>query len=113
MGIMKEWESSSSLFGANAPFIEELYETWLGNPDAVPAEWAGYFVELRGDAKDVPHAPVVASFVELGKSRRVQGAMIDATTMAKQVSTVHLRLTITSQYSRRLIESSSGPPGAC
>ena len=85
MGIMKEWESSSSLFGANAPFIEELYETWLGNPDAVPAEWAGYFVELRGDAKDVPHAPVVASFVELGKSRRVQGAMIDATTMAKQV----------------------------
>jgi 2-oxoglutarate dehydrogenase E1 component len=85
MGIMKEWESSSSLFGANAPFIEELYETWLGNPDAVPAEWAGYFAELRGDAKDVPHAPVVASFVELGKSRRVQGAMIDATTMAKQV----------------------------
>ena len=51
----------------------------------MPAEWAGYFVELRGDAKDVPHAPVVASFVELGKSRRVQGAMIDATTMAKQV----------------------------
>ena len=48
MGIMKEWESSSSLFGANAPFIEELYETWLGNPDAVPAEWAGYFAELRG-----------------------------------------------------------------
>ena len=85
MGIMKEWESTSSLFGANAPFIEELYETWLGNPDAVPAEWAGYFAELRGDAKDVPHAPVVASFVELGKSRRVQGAMIDATTMAKQV----------------------------
>jgi 2-oxoglutarate dehydrogenase E1 component len=85
MGVMKEWESSSSLFGANAPFIEELYETWLGNPDAVPAEWAGYFAELRGDAKDVPHAPVVASFVELGKSRRVQGAMIDATTMAKQV----------------------------
>ena len=85
MGIMKEWESTSSLFGANAPFIEELYETWLGNPDAVPAEWAGYFTELRGDAKDVPHAPVVASFVELGKSRRVQGAMIDATTMAKQV----------------------------
>ena len=85
MGNMKEWESSSSLFGANAPFIEELYETWLARPDAVPAEWAGYFAELKGDAEDVPHAPVVASFVELGKSRRVQGAMVDATTMAKQV----------------------------
>ncbi len=85
MGNMKEWESSSSLFGANAPFIEELYEIWLARPDAVPAEWAGYFAELKGDAEDVPHAPVVASFVELGKSRRVQGAMVDATTMAKQV----------------------------
>ena len=90
MGIMKEWESSSSLFGANAPFIEELYETWLAHPDAVPAEWAGYFAELKGDAEDVPHAPVVASFVELGKSRRVQGAMVDATTMAKQVLVLRL-----------------------
>ena len=90
MGIMKEWESSSSLFGANAPFIEELYETWLARPDAVPAEWAGYFAELKGDAEDVPHAPVVASFVELGKSRRVQGAMVDATTMAKQVLVLRL-----------------------
>ncbi|CAG0966818.1 2-oxoglutarate dehydrogenase E1 component [Burkholderiales bacterium] len=90
MGIMKEWESSSSLFGANAPFIEELYETWLSHPGSVPAEWAGYFAELRGDAQDVAHAPVVASFVELGRSRRAQGAMVDSTTMAKQVLVLRL-----------------------
>jgi 2-oxoglutarate dehydrogenase E1 component len=90
MGVMKAWESTSSLFGANAPFIEELYETWLSHPGSVPAEWAEYFAELKGDAQDVPHAPVVASFVELGKSGRLRGAMVDATTMAKQVLVLRL-----------------------
>ena len=90
MGVMKDWESTTSLFGANAPFIEELYETWLSHPGSVPAEWAEYFAELKGDARDVPHAPVVASFVELGKSGRVRGAMVDTTTMAKQVLVLRL-----------------------
>jgi 2-oxoglutarate dehydrogenase E1 component len=90
MGVMKEREGSSSLLGANAPFIEELYETWLAHPESVPAEWAGYFAELRGDSPDVPHAPVVQSFVELGRSGRVRGAMVDATTMAKQVLVLRL-----------------------
>ena len=94
MGIMQQWESTSSLFGANAPFIEELYESWLSRPDSVPPEWAEYFGELKGDAQDVPHAPVVASFVELAKSGRVRGAMVDTTTMSKQV----LALRLISKY---------------
>ena len=85
MGIMKELEATSTLFGANAPFIEELYERYLADPDSVSGEWREYFDELRGGANDVPHAPVVASFVELAKNRRVAGAMVDATTMHKQV----------------------------
>ena len=31
-------EQTSFLFGANAPFIEELYERYLGDPNAVDAE---------------------------------------------------------------------------
>ncbi|MFO1314773.1 MAG: 2-oxoglutarate dehydrogenase E1 component [Burkholderiales bacterium] len=85
MGVMKEFEATSTLFGANAPFIEELYEKYLADPGSVDAQWRAYFDELRGDAKDVAHAPVVASFVELARSRRVAGAMVDATTMHKQV----------------------------
>ena len=69
MGIMKEFESSSTLFGANAPFIEELYESYLADPEAVSPEWRAYFDELRGDAQDVAHAPVVESFRELARSR--------------------------------------------
>jgi hypothetical protein len=90
MGVMKEFESSSTLFGANAPFIEELYEKYLADPASVDAEWRVYFDELRGGAADVPHAPVVASFVELAKNRRVAGAMVDATTMHKQVLVLRL-----------------------
>ena len=90
MGTMKDLESTSTLFGANAPFIEELYERYLADPLDVPVEWRGYFDELRGDAADVAHAPVVASFVELAKNRRMQAAMVDSTTMAKQVLVLRL-----------------------
>jgi len=37
--MMKQMLSSSYLFGGNAPFIEELYETYLVNPGAVDASW--------------------------------------------------------------------------
>ena len=90
MGLMKELESTSTLFGANAPFIEELYERYLTDPSTVPAEWRGYFDELRGDAPDVPHAPVVESFREMARNRRVHGAMVDAATMHKQVLVLRL-----------------------
>ncbi|MHB8494087.1 MAG: 2-oxoglutarate dehydrogenase E1 component [Casimicrobiaceae bacterium] len=82
---MKELESTSTLFGGNAPFVEELYESYLADPGRVPTEWREYFDELKGDAADVPHAPVVESFRELAKNRRVAGAMVDAATMHKQV----------------------------
>ena len=85
MGTMQELESTSTLFGANAPFIEELYERYLATPDQVPAEWREYFDQLRGDADDVSHAPVLESFRELAKSRKVAHAMVDASTMHKQV----------------------------
>ncbi|MFO1414411.1 MAG: 2-oxoglutarate dehydrogenase E1 component [Burkholderiales bacterium] len=88
--MMKEFESTSTLFGANAPFIEELYERYLADPESVGPEWRTYFDELRGGAPDVAHAPVVESFRELARNRRVQGAMVDATTMHKQVLALRL-----------------------
>ncbi len=90
MGIMKEFQSSSTLFGANAPFIEELYEHYLASPDAVGPEWRAYFDELRDGAPDVPHAPVVQSFRELARSRKLVGATVDASTMHKQARVLQL-----------------------
>ncbi|MBS0327950.1 MAG: 2-oxoglutarate dehydrogenase E1 component [Proteobacteria bacterium] len=87
---MRELESTSTLFGGNAPFVEELYESYLADPSRVDADWRAYFDELRGGAPDVAHGPVVESFRELAKSRRVAGAMVDSTTMHKQVLVLQL-----------------------
>ena len=71
--MLKQFLSNSYLFGGNAPFIEDLYERYLANPGSVPAEWREYFDAMQvlpgaGDGKDVPHAPVVESFVQRAKS---------------------------------------------
>jgi 2-oxoglutarate dehydrogenase E1 component len=42
--------ATTALSGANAAFIEELYERFLKDPDAVPAAWAAYFAELQADS---------------------------------------------------------------
>ena len=90
MGSMKELESTSTLFGSNAPFIEEMYEHYLADPAAVSAEWRAYFDELRGGAADVAHSPVIDSFVALTRNRKLAGAMVDQATMHKQVLVLRL-----------------------
>ena len=59
MSTLREFETSSTLFGGNAPFIEDQYERYLANPGAVAPDWRAYFDSLRGGAKDVAHAPIV------------------------------------------------------
>jgi len=75
--MMKDFLVNSHLFGANAPFIEELYEQYLVNPGAVPEEWRDYFDRLQvlpgSSAKDVAHAPVVESFIQRAKRGELGG----------------------------------------
>ncbi|NTV10612.1 MAG: 2-oxoglutarate dehydrogenase E1 component [Zoogloea sp.] len=68
--MMKQLLSNSHLFGSNAPFIEELYEAYLDNPDTVSDEWRGYFDALQntpGNGRDVAHGPIIAAFAENAK----------------------------------------------
>src|SRR3954471_18601614 len=88
--MIEELRKTSNLFGGNAPFIEDQYEIYLSNPGAVSADWRAYFDELRDGSPDVAHAPVIDSFIALAKSRKVAGAMVDATTMQKQVLVLRL-----------------------
>ena len=46
-------EQTSFLFGANAPFIEELYARYLGDPNAVDPEWRTFFEALGEQKGDV------------------------------------------------------------
>jgi 2-oxoglutarate dehydrogenase E1 component len=70
--MLKEFLNNSYLFGGNAPFIEELYEKYLANPQSVPDEWRDYFDRMQvlpgSSDKDVAHAPVVESFVQRAKA---------------------------------------------
>ena len=88
--MIEELRRTSNLFGGNAPFIEDQYEIYLSNPGAVSADWRAYFDELRDGAPDVAHAPVIDSFIALSRSKKVAGAMVDATTMQKQVLVLRL-----------------------
>jgi 2-oxoglutarate dehydrogenase E1 component len=90
MSTMQEFQSSSTLFGGNAPFIEEQYEAYLADPGAVGADWRAYFDTLRGGVADVAHAPVIDSFIQLAKHRKLAGAMVDAAAMHKQVLVLRL-----------------------
>jgi 2-oxoglutarate dehydrogenase E1 component len=88
--MMEELRSTSTLFGSNAPFIEQQYEIYLANPGAVSADWRAYFDELRDGAQDVAHAPVIDSFIQLAKSRRLAAPMVDAQAMHKQMLVLRL-----------------------
>ncbi|MDQ6619093.1 MAG: 2-oxoglutarate dehydrogenase E1 component [Pseudomonadota bacterium] len=90
MSNMQELESTSTLFGGNVPFIEAQYEQYLADPASVADDWRGYFDSLRGGVADVSHAPIIESFIQLGKSRKVAGAMVDTTTMHKQVQVLQI-----------------------
>src|SRR5712671_4975433 len=78
MNEMKQFLDNSYLFGGNAPFIEDLYEKYLVNPQSVPDEWRDYFDRMQvlpGSAtKDVAHAPVVESFVQRAKRGEIGGS---------------------------------------
>ncbi|HEV2978755.1 MAG TPA: 2-oxoglutarate dehydrogenase E1 component [Casimicrobiaceae bacterium] len=88
--MMDELRATSTLFGSNAPFIEQQYEIYLADPNAVGADWRAYFDQLRDGASDVAHAPVIDSFIQLAKSRRLAAPMVDAQAMHKQVLVLRL-----------------------
>ncbi|TMH24527.1 MAG: 2-oxoglutarate dehydrogenase E1 component [Betaproteobacteria bacterium] len=88
--MIEELRGTSTLYGSNAPFIEQQYEIYLANPGAVSADWRAYFDELRDGAQDVAHAPVIDSFIQLAKNRRLAAPMVDAQAMHKQVLVLRL-----------------------
>src|SRR6185436_15154776 len=67
---MKEFEASSHLFGANAPFVEELYERYLSDPASIAPEWRQQFDawQAGSGAKDVAHHGVIEAFTNLRPS---------------------------------------------
>ncbi len=80
--MMKQMLANSYLFGANAPFIEELYESYLDNPQSIAEQWREYFDKMQllpgtagaSGGHDVAHAPIVQSFAQRAKEGKLHNA---------------------------------------
>ena len=92
--MMDEKQNFSYLFGSNAPYIEELYEEFLNDPNSVEEYWRKYFSELAvqpgATERDVAHRPIQESFVKLAKSRPIAAGSVDETMLKKQVGVLRL-----------------------
>ncbi|MEY3799619.1 MAG: hypothetical protein RLZZ406_920 [Pseudomonadota bacterium] len=72
--MMQESRDSSYLFGGNAPYVEELYESYLHDPASVADHWRAYFDNVKqvpavdGSSRtDIAHGPIIASFAQRAK----------------------------------------------
>jgi len=76
--VIKDLIENSYLFGGNAPYVEELYEQYLEDPNSVDKKWRQYFDRLqqapasdgRVETIDVPHAPIVEAFAQRASEPR-------------------------------------------
>jgi len=57
--VLQRQYESSLIHGANAPYVEALYEAYLEDPGRVPREWRRYFAEMAGAGEDIAHTPIV------------------------------------------------------
>ncbi len=65
----------SHLSGANAAYVEELYERWLDDAEAVPDHWQRMFSEIAdGQREDSRHLAIVEHFRALRENGHYQAA---------------------------------------
>ena len=96
--LIEQLRESSALFGGNAPFIEDLYERYLQDPDTVPENWRDYFAHLQASqaigGQEIAHAPVRESFARLAKqppaSAAIRGQIMDLGAAEKQVAVLRI-----------------------
>ncbi|MEQ1813473.1 MAG: 2-oxoglutarate dehydrogenase E1 component [Candidatus Nitrotoga sp.] len=89
---MKTMQGSSVLFGANAPFVEGLYEAYLADPASVAEEWRAYFDALQLSEKptrDVAHSPIQKMFAAL-PARSGSAISTNISLERKQVSVLQM-----------------------
>jgi 2-oxoglutarate dehydrogenase E1 component len=72
--VFKDQYDTSHLQGANATYVEWLYEQYLAEPGNVPVEWRSYFSTLAPSGPETPHGPIVQAVAERLRKRAPAGA---------------------------------------
>jgi 2-oxoglutarate dehydrogenase E1 component len=95
--MMKQMLSNSYLFGANTPYIEELYDAYLANPASVEPAWRDYFDKLsilpgagNYTGPDVAHSPIIASFAQRAKEGTLHTPAFSTVPDEKQVKVLQM-----------------------
>ena len=75
--LLKQFAQSSQL-GANADYIEGLYEQYLVSPDSVGPKGRAYFLAFKGrEAGDVPHSAIAEAVARAGREA-TRGVVVQA-----------------------------------
>jgi len=95
---LQRLRQSSAFFGANAPFIEDLYESWLQDASSVPEDWRRRFEELPAvnghdpAAPDVSHREIQQNYIRVARESagRQGGTCFDAQAAERQAKVLRL-----------------------
>lgn len=80
--IMEQLWQTSHLQGGNLAYVEQLFETYLTDPNAIPEEWRNYFDKLpgvEGHTRDIAHSTIREQFEHISRNQRfLSGAGVPA-----------------------------------
>lgn len=87
-GIMELMWTTSHLSGGNLAYVEELYETYLRDPNEVSQEWREEFDKLprvqQTVTPDVPHSIVREHFLYLSKNQRATQQQLPVSSVSSE-----------------------------
>ncbi|MDH5857510.1 2-oxoglutarate dehydrogenase E1 component [Lampropedia aestuarii] len=77
--LYTQYQGNTYLFGSNAPYVEEMYESYLADPNSVTDSWREYFDALQNTpgvdgslGRDIAHQPVINAFAERARQGHTQ-----------------------------------------
>src|SRR5690554_3261317 len=72
--IMEQLWQTSHLQGGNLAYVEQLFETYLTDPNSVPEEWRSYFDKLPSvdgyKGRDIVHSTIREQFEHISRNQR-------------------------------------------
>ncbi|MDC0663330.1 2-oxoglutarate dehydrogenase E1 component [Marinobacter sp. SS21] len=80
--IMEQLWQTSHLQGGNLAYVEQLFETYLTDPNAVPEEWRSYFDKLPSidghHGPDIIHSSIREQFEHISRNQRTLSTGVPA-----------------------------------
>ena len=99
---------SSHISGGNATYVEDLYESYLKDPNGVPEQWRDYFDKLPRvesdivQIEDVPHSVIRDRFAQISKMRVRTEATVQHDSQATEYERKQVRVVqLISAYRQR------------